>query len=376
MARIAHSFAVSDKLVSNRVLVPMTGLDAADKRVVEAVQTTLPLGTGLGGPRDAFIAAVVNAYNHHLPLALDPDVIWLRIVQTVGIFVNLDPKAVRDCLVRHTDRVTLSVDGDRHGVVVGTGAQDPVAAAPAWAGVVAEIVEGITERAATPELMETLLQPFSGTTAVHRTALSCTLMHMFQSYFSYEVTTMCGIPRVTLYGTPEDYASIVARTQRLARTFPGLRWWFDDIIPVLTKISESAHGSPDPDWWSRAVSISSSSGEHSVSGWLASFVAFERDVEKRTWRRAIRRKNGGVDMQFMKPAVFEAPFTHTNLASGHKRPMVLLSGFLGLSQDPETRELRAVVGWAVLHQTPKRHVEELEEAEARKAGLLDRLFTR
>jgi len=50
------------------------------------------------------------------------------------------------------------------------------------------------------DLLELVTGDFSTTTAVEKAAFQVTLMDAMKSYFTYSVTTLCGIPEITLEG--------------------------------------------------------------------------------------------------------------------------------------------------------------------------------
>jgi hypothetical protein len=51
-------------------------------------------------------------------------------------------------------------------------------------------------------------------------------MDAMKSFFEYSVSTMCGIPEITLEGTPEDWRKIEEKTKALAKY--DLEWWVRD----------------------------------------------------------------------------------------------------------------------------------------------------
>ena len=64
---------------------------------------------------------------------------------------------------------------------------------------------------------------FSTTSPQIETVYEATLMSAMQNYFSYKVTTMCGIKKVRLLGTQEDWQTIREKAASLAKY--GLEWW-------------------------------------------------------------------------------------------------------------------------------------------------------
>ena len=73
-------------------------------------------------------------------------------------------------------------------------------------------------------------------------------MGAVQSYFSYELLTLCGIPEITLEGTVDDWRSIRRRAQVLEEY--ELSWWLAGLIPVLDELVATATGRVDTAFWS------------------------------------------------------------------------------------------------------------------------------
>ena len=71
---------------------------------------------------------------------------------------------------------------------------------------------GQIQQATDPVLHETLICDFSTTSAI-RTASQVALMETFSSYFTYAVNCICGIPRITIEGTLDDWQLIRARIE-------------------------------------------------------------------------------------------------------------------------------------------------------------------
>lgn len=339
---VAFGFDVS-KVAPRSDEKPLPSLPANtlpfEKRRVKVAQTTLPLVDCASITEDSFVNAVAMAYNRHLPLGLDTDALWLRVVQGLGQYVNSAPDSpeIRSLLVRHDGKMKLVAVADEE--------QD----ASGWAESIGEMARKIGANLADADWYDLLLAPFSETTQTHHTALCCTLMHATQQFFDFECQSSCGIPRVTLYGTPVDYDALVERAERLAAKVPGLDWWFERLLPVLRSIRETAHGKPDVEWWERIMSLDypgfGDSGEPSISGWVLAFVPFYCDESGKQHKAC-----ECLTFSEVQPALFEAPFRLITV-SGDAVPMAVVAGFFGVAQDPATLEVRAVVGWAVVHTT-------------------------
>src|SRR5205085_8430863 len=87
---------------------------------------------------------------------------------------------------------------------------------------------------------------------IEQTVFDCTLMDSLKNYYEYRFTLLCGLPEVTLHGSPDDFQSIIARVDQLAGLIPDLRWWLEDLIrPHLYQLLATANGQPDLQWWSQ-----------------------------------------------------------------------------------------------------------------------------
>src|SRR5215469_12424951 len=80
-----------------------------------------------------------------------------------------------------------------------------------------------------------------------RTANEVALMDAYQRYFRYIMMCVCGIPSITLEGTPSDWQRIRDRIELLA-TF-GLEWWTSRLAPILDESVATANGAPDLSFW-------------------------------------------------------------------------------------------------------------------------------
>jgi hypothetical protein len=165
------------------------------------------------------------------------------------------------------------------------------------------------------------------TTGLHeRAASEIVLLDAMQSYFKYELITRCGIPAITLDGTPDDWHAI--RRRALALEEYELAWWTSALGPVLNVLFPyvSKHVHP---------------GKRETSVRNDNMAAWTQGLETRRGAGSASREIPSglscVPFQWtflppMEPAVF---------------PMELLGGFVGVAQDPATLALRPAIGWAV-----------------------------
>src|SRR5262249_6294224 len=93
------------------------------------------------------------------------------------------------------------------------------------------------------KLRDLVVADFSTTSPVERAASEVLLMDAFQGYFEYEMRAGCGIPQITLLGTPDDWRSVRQRASMLSEF--ELAWWTRSLLPVLDQLVETAEGRVD-----------------------------------------------------------------------------------------------------------------------------------
>src|SRR5207249_12123381 len=115
---------------------------------------------------------------------------------------------------------------------------------------------------------------FSTTTKNSLTASRIVLLDMVKAYYTYKVRTMCGIPKVTLEGTLEDWTKLQEKVIQLRQLNLGMDFWLDRLDPVVWKLIETYKGEVDEEFWAKIVSERLSFGSGSrlyIDGWIMAF---------------------------------------------------------------------------------------------------------
>jgi hypothetical protein len=298
--------------------------------------------------------AVHLAFAQHRPLVLTPDAVWLCIAQSLATHIELHAEDLRPRLVRHAGQLELALHRDYF--VPGDPDND-------WPSVVGGLVAQI--RAHLGGRADMFLADFSTTTPLDHTASQIALMGAMRQYFRYTVMTACGIPEITLTGTPEDWAAIRRRVEAFAEL--DLAWWVEVLDPVLAKLEATARGDIDREFWRRLYKYESASGGDRAHGWLTTLFAYVGD-------RPVRNE---FPMEF--PTIDEVGFRGYQLEdfpSGRTRvpftwrifdepvAMELVGGLWGVTQD-ERGALSVASGWVVsrAHELSdfERDVDEMRE---------------
>jgi hypothetical protein len=201
------------------------------------------------------LGAVGLAFAQHRPLVLSPDAVWLTIAQGVAQHVRLNAEALRPRLVRH--------DGRAPHVVTRDGPMPEDAAS--WTAVVAALRGELAVQigGGRARLFEC---DFSTSTDVERVASQVVLLDAYAPYFSYWFTCACGIPEITLTGTPADWRRIRERVDVIAEL--GLERWCRSLVPIADQFVRAAAGDADVAFWRRIYNPIDAYGGEVITGWI------------------------------------------------------------------------------------------------------------
>lgn len=210
------------------------------------------------------MAAVHLAFSEHRPLVLSPDAIWLTIAQGVAHHVRLNAEHLRSRFVRHPGKKTLEVRHD-----------GPFPSDPASIAALVSRFRGAlaAEVGAGPTRLFTCDFTTSGES--ERVASEIVLLDAFSPYFDLLVTCVCGIPEITVTGTPDDWRSIRRRIDVIEEF--ELEWWTRSLAGIIDRFVDAADGRPDVAFFKRIYKPRESYGEDRVTGWIARLWPYVRE---------------------------------------------------------------------------------------------------
>jgi hypothetical protein len=171
-------------------------------------------------------------------------------------------------------------------------------------------------------------------------------MESVKSYFTYEYYTTCGIPSITLKGTPEDWQRVLEKTQKLSQY--GLDGWVKELEPILTEFILAAEGHPNQQFWQCIVKkiredILRAAGEGCgdetepsiLDGWFLKLFPNEEGKTK-----------GSVVMGESMPS----EMVHVVFKCDGK-DMELWAGFIATEVDSAANMLTPKIGWMVVNSS-------------------------
>ncbi|KAM9970372.1 hypothetical protein ACTFIR_002228 [Dictyostelium discoideum] len=321
---------VKDKIEKQKVLA---------SSIVENVKTIL-------GSSNSFIYSAWDSYNFHHHLEIKPDNIWMAIISQFSFYLNKNFQELQDKFVdfhqNHNEKKELKVFTDY-----------PILEAP-FDKLVKDMVEQIGNNIKDPSIKDWIIADFSTTTPSDKIAYGSVLMSITRKYFYYSMSTHCGLPKVTLNGSVEDWINLKERATRL-KEFNNkedhMNKWLGYLLPVLDNFIQSSRGKPDKEWWNKIVDYRSRSGGGILTGWLSVFCVFNNDGNFQD------KANTSLCLDTSEtiwPKVCE-----TNIPYGYTSTPILLTDFDGtkynstlysghLTQKIEGSKLSPLIDWLIV----------------------------
>ena len=285
----------------------------------------------------AFFSTLVTAYANHMSVTLSPDMVWLLISQGFARYVDAHAEELRSLFVDHDGKMGL--------VVEGTDILFDNADWPKLIGAFASQIEENTKGG----IAQVITADFSTTGPVERVASQITLMKSMEYYFEYEYFTTCGIPSITLKGTPEDWQRVLEKAKKLSQY--GLDGWVKELEPILTEFVRAAEGHPDKRFWQcivkkiredelRAAGEGCGDGTEPtiLDGW---FLKLYPNWDGKTDGFA------SFGTSSLESEIVRVEFTY-DLLGLMSFPMELWAGFIGTEVDTTARMLTPKIGWMAL----------------------------
>ncbi|MBS2034533.1 DUF4419 domain-containing protein [bacterium] len=288
------------------------------------------------------LVAAHLAFAEHRPLILSPDMIWLTLLQGLCEHLESHAEELRPLLVRSTQRERLVV-----------GAPDLILESleSPWERVFAQFHELIGQQLQ-PAAVNLASVRFSTTGALEQAVFSIALMDTMKVYFDYEMNCICGIPEISLEGTPSDWSQL--RQALAAWKQFGLDWWLDSVDPILLEFEAAASGKVNRIFWNDLFqqhdSLETGYGGpiEFFSGWIARLFPYYEG-----------RPNPAVEKpRMLRLAGFRSSLSRASVkvqAADGASELEFVAGMLGIEQ--RGLALRPCLGW-VVHQQRNAFIED------------------
>jgi len=303
----------------------------------ESKNTHCPrLGNGLLG-------TIYTAYSSHCPLVLRPDDIFLGIVIAFGYYVTHHSEEMRSLFVDHSGRKELLVR------VISPPFQTTNQSD--WDAFIGLMTDEIQKNTKT-DIAEWSRPTFSTTTQTDKTVAGIAMMAAVQNFFSMRFQLDCGLSKVTLQGTLEDWQLVRKKAEFLSTLgVPDLTEWARLLIPVLDQFVWAYTGKVDKNFWQRVCTNKTrgSGSQQTFRGWFLVFAPFNSkgkyilnsfDAVASSGVYAIVDDDDITSCVINVPAIVTDTYTETNYN------ITLSGGVYMTTYNPDSVE--PSVGWAMI----------------------------
>jgi len=271
----------------------------------------------IGGTSPLFDAAS-RAFNNHCPLVITPDNIWLTILTGLCHHIDSDPEGLRHHFVQHEGKKEIEV------VVQHSSHQ--------WLDGINFFAEELQEHIGKKH--DLIVSNFSTTTDTDRISSMVALMSSMKHYFEYKMMLACGLGKVTVAGTPEDWDNMIQRVNAMSEF--NLEWWTKHLVPTLEQFKRACSGNPETEFW-KAIYLEKKYGSGSqsdVTGWVNTFYPYIAGKKPNEMRRNSYvdwegTKGKGVDKADFPFGMAYAPVEIND--NGYKYKSKFYGGLVGVS---------------------------------------------
>jgi hypothetical protein len=290
--------------------------------------------------KDIFFQCMILSYSDHRPVCISPDMVWMLISQGFARYVNAHPEELRDQLVYHTGKMDLVVESKN----------DVLSNKVDWE----QLLDGFAaqiDKHTKGNIATTLIADFSTTRLAERIASQITLMESVKAYFSYrEISLSCGIPTVTLTGTPQDWQRVLDKTRHLKQY--GLNEWIQSLEPILQEFVYAAEGNPNQKFWKGMVK------KHRVKELYGGGCGSDEPTKLDGWMLKLFPDKDGKTLNHVTKS-HHMPTERVRVNFKHivmepvqgdtisETDMELMAGFVGVETDSATGAMTPKIGWLV-----------------------------
>ena len=198
-------------------------------------------------------------------------IIWLLISQGFARHINANQESMRNELVDFSGKLSLIIREDKK-------LEDP---ALSWEEIFPQFTEQISQYTGN-HLTELLTCNFSTTTSLEKVASEITIMEAVKPYFEFIIIRIvCGIPEITLEGTPEDWEKLLHKARGLKEY--KLDWWISELEPLLEEFVKASKGEVNKDFWRNMFKYHSQKrygAPNIIDGWIVKFFPYDKEGKR------------------------------------------------------------------------------------------------
>jgi hypothetical protein len=295
--------------------------------------------------KKSLMRGLMEAYKNHYPITVSPDMILLLFLQGYSRFMEKYSERVRHIYVSFERKKTLIVK--RNGITPEKASKED------WQGIIEEFTGNIKKEIG-EKIISNLESNFTTTNPVTLTTSQVSIMSSMKQYFIYElVMEVCGISKITLEGSLEDWEKIKKKLEFFSKEEFGLDWWTKHLIPIIDNIIETKkcyNQNKDIDnklrsFWKDMIRLKKGGCYRPtvIDGWIVKFIP---NLSESTPMINECLKDSDIPDQ-----IISCPLKLIFIDAKNNEieyDCSLASGFYGMIQDENTFNVKPVIGYSIV----------------------------
>ena len=288
------------------------------------------------------LGAIFDAYVNHIALKIRPDDIWLSICQSFSLYVNKHSEIVRHIFVNHDGKQKIDL---------------PIDSIPSyddgWMHFFNDL-SCLVQDNVKKDILDWMMPNFTTTTNNDKIISQISLLDSMKSYFEYGVIICCGIPRITLCGTKDDWIKLCDKISGLKKF--GI-WildeWCDVLLYVVKDMMKPFDKVTDKNFWDRICKYKDGSfGYYSTPpeyrGWFIVFNPFNKQGEYiLNSKQHIYNTNEFGVVSYIEGYNSLVEIKVSDGCSHHDKMLYIYSGLLSMTYDKDTNTISPSPEWIV-----------------------------
>ena len=284
----------------------------------------------------SFINLVARAYARHNSIEINPDDIWLTILNGIRLHVKNNRDSLKDRFVSPGADTAIEIRNDSLLLNI---------TYEKWHGVIADLFDSLQEKIPV-ETGEPLNVKFSTTSPIDYNISRSLVIAVASEYYTYTWAVACGIPQIKVNGTKLDWSLLKDSFNKLASRL-NLEWWVKELNPILDEFINVFDGKINLIHWrsifKKVFEESGCDRRITVDGWITKFYPYigrDKPERRNEW-------NGAIDLMTDIPkGVTDVDINW--IYDGKTIPLKIYTGFVGIQVDTTRKMLKASRGYALI----------------------------
>lgn len=305
------------------------------------------------------------AYLHHFPIVINPSHFWLMILQGFSKHMEIENNSEknRDKFVNFKGQKNIGIE---------TGINLFTASDEQWIAFIEKLLDETKKNLKKDgqDFVGLLKKKFSTSTRESEVANNVTILSSFKKYFVYTMAGTCGISKIRIEGTNEDWDLLLNKVEEIERFDNDIAFWTKELKYIIQKIIDTLKTKePDINFYKNIVQNTDKSMECKpdlVNGWIIKFIPYDCHGKKCNFNSP---DFNGLAIDEIPTQITSLPF---NLKNINKKGQIknydaeIYSGFFGIKQDKETLAIKPIIGYAIVEVKDKK----LEEQKKMKNDIM------